>query len=165
MGFKRKYQKGQNIFSSLSYLCVIEKTNSGFSAFCPDVPGLFATGDDRDELLKSLSDALYVYLDDTLNNGEAIPESNTKTYSDSELSDYELLFVSPSDPDPVSVEIDRLVNQSGLAYAEVARRMAVPRSVVNRLTSPVYHGHSMESLRKFAQALGYEVEVNFKPIQ
>lgn len=164
MGSKRKQLKGQHSFSGLSYLAVIEKSSSGFSGFLPDVPGLIAAESDKEKLLSMLSDSLYIYLEDCVAHGEELPAPATKTYDDAELSEYETVCVSPAQPEHVSIEIDRLVGQSGLTYAEVARRMKVPRSAVTRLTSPVYRGHSMETLRKLANALGYEVEVSFKRV-
>jgi len=149
---------------ALSYLVVVEKTDTGFSAFVPDVPGVVAAAESREKLLELLSDALCLHFVRMQEDGEEVPESVTQQYEDEDLDQYEVTFVTPSQPDQVSLEIDQLVRSSGLKYADVARRMDVPRSVVSRLSSPIYRGHSMESLRKLARALGYEVEVSFKRV-
>lgn len=147
-----------------SYLYVVEPTDNGYSAFVPDVPGVVVAGSTEGEVEKLLSDALCLQFLDMVEDNESIPSAVTKQYVDKELDNYKVGFVSPSAPDKVSLEIGSLVKSSGLKYAEVARRMDVPRSILSRLTSPIYHGHSMETLRKLAHSLGYEVEVSFKHV-
>ena len=39
--------------------------------------------------------------------------------------------------------------------------MAVPRSVVTRVTDPFYFGHTTRTLRKVAEALGLALRVDF----
>ena len=43
---------------------------------------------------------------------------------------------------------------NGVAYAELARRTGVPRSVVTRPTDPFSFGHATRTLRNVARALG-----------
>lgn len=84
-----------------------------------------------------------------------------------DLSDYhdegedpEIVYVEPAPVSVVSVAIERALREAGLSYAELARRMSVPRSVVTRITNPFYFGHTTRTLRSAAQALGREVHVS-----
>ncbi len=68
-------------------------------------------------------------------------------------------------PDPVSRELNRVICESGRSKADVARMLGVKPPQVSQWTSPHYHQHGMETLRRVADALGLEVEVKFKPKQ
>lgn len=68
----------------------------------------------------------------------------------------------PLEADPVSAEVVGAIRASGLTQAEIARRMGTQQPQVARLADPNYHGHSLDSLRKLAAALGLEVEVRLR---
>lgn len=55
------------------YLVVIEETDSGFSAFSPDVPGCVATGSDRAEVERSMREAISFHLDGLKLEGMELP--------------------------------------------------------------------------------------------
>src|SRR6185369_5148058 len=42
----------------MKILVVVERTDSGYSAFAPDVPGCVATGDSRQEVERSIQEAI-----------------------------------------------------------------------------------------------------------
>jgi len=56
------------------YPMVIEPTNTGFSAFSPDVPGCAAVGDTEEETRRNLRDALAAHFEVMREIGEPIPE-------------------------------------------------------------------------------------------
>ncbi|RMD58056.1 type II toxin-antitoxin system HicB family antitoxin [Candidatus Parcubacteria bacterium] len=56
------------------YLVIVEKTNSGFSAYSPDLPGCIATGDTREEVEKKMEEAVAFHLDGLREEGLEIPE-------------------------------------------------------------------------------------------
>lgn len=56
------------------YLIIIEKTNSGFSAYSPDLPGCIATGNTRKDVQKKMEEALGFHLDGLREEGFEIPE-------------------------------------------------------------------------------------------
>lgn len=141
-----------------SYLCVVEETSSGYSAFLPDVPGVVAAAADIENLVVLLRDALCLHL---LDDPEP-PKAVTEKFEDPEIEVFRQFFVEPSDPEQISLLIDALVKESGINRAELARLMDIPKSSISRLTNPIYRGHSMTTLRKIADALGYEVEVTFR---
>ena len=45
------------------YLIVVEKTATGYSAFSPDLPGCIATGATREEVEKTMREAVQFHLD------------------------------------------------------------------------------------------------------
>ena len=75
-----------------------------------------------------------------------------------------VVMLAPDEPDPVSVAVERAIKRSRLSKQDVAQRMGVSASAISRLTDPYYHGHSLESLRRLASALGSKLEVKF-PIE
>jgi len=55
------------------YLVVIEDTDTGFSAFSPDLPGCVATGKTRREVEGLMREAIEFHLDGLREDGEPIP--------------------------------------------------------------------------------------------
>lgn len=68
---------------------------------------------------------------------------------------------SLGNPNPVSLKLERLLQERGVTHAELARRLGVSRPAVSRLLNPNYDGHSVPSLRRIAEALGVQLEVTF----
>jgi predicted RNase H-like HicB family nuclease len=57
------------------YLAVVEPTESGFSAYFPDLPGCVATGATRDELEDNIRAALQRHVQGLMDDNQPIPES------------------------------------------------------------------------------------------
>jgi predicted RNase H-like HicB family nuclease len=55
------------------YLIVIEKTDSGFSAYSPDLPGCVATGQTREETESHMKEAIEFHIEGLRLYGEVIP--------------------------------------------------------------------------------------------
>jgi len=55
------------------YLVIVEETETGYSAFSPDLPGCIATGRTRDEVEQTMLDAVEFHLDGMREDGEPIP--------------------------------------------------------------------------------------------
>jgi predicted RNase H-like HicB family nuclease len=55
------------------YLIVVEKTASGYSAFSPDLPGCIATGATRDDVEKTMREAVQFHLDGLREEGLDVP--------------------------------------------------------------------------------------------
>ena len=72
-----------------SYLVVFEKTNTGWSAFAPDVPGTGGLGDRIEDSRQNLRKGIGYMLEDFLDRNEASPEAATTSIDFSEF-----------DPDP-----------------------------------------------------------------
>jgi predicted RNase H-like HicB family nuclease len=56
------------------YLIVIEKAQSNFAAYSPDLPGCVATGETRDEVHANMREAIEFHLEGMREDGLAIPE-------------------------------------------------------------------------------------------
>ncbi len=64
-----------------SYLIILEKTATGFSAYSPDIPGCIATGATREETEREMHDAIEFHLEGLKRLGNPIPEpSSTAVY-------------------------------------------------------------------------------------
>lgn len=149
-----------------AYPVVIERAGANLSAYLPDLPGLVATGDDREGVIAAVRSALLLHLRALREAGEGVPEPSSpqslgRAARDLE-SEGELVWLPPATPDPVSRAVAEAVRASGLSQTEVARRMGTSRSTVNRLMSPVYHGHCLQTLRRVGEAVGMRVEVVFR---
>lgn len=56
------------------YLVVIEKTDTGYSAYSPDLPGCVATGKTRKEVEREMHDAIEFHIEGLRLSGERVPE-------------------------------------------------------------------------------------------
>ena len=61
----------------MKYLIVIEPTNTGFSAYSPDLPGCVSTGATRHECESNMREAIEFHLDGLREEGEAVPQPAT----------------------------------------------------------------------------------------
>ncbi len=59
------------------YLIVIEPTETGFSAYSPDLPGCVSTGATRDEVENNMREAIEFHLDGLKLEGLDIPQPAT----------------------------------------------------------------------------------------
>jgi predicted RNase H-like HicB family nuclease len=59
------------------YLIVIEPTETGFSAYSPDLPGCVSTGRPHEEVEQNMREAIAFHLDGLREEGQAVPEPQT----------------------------------------------------------------------------------------
>ena len=59
------------------YLIVIEPTQTGFSAYSPDLPGCVSTGRTREEVEQNMREAIAFHLDGLREEGQTVPEPQT----------------------------------------------------------------------------------------
>jgi predicted RNase H-like HicB family nuclease len=59
------------------YLIVVEKTESGYSAFAPDIPGCASTGKTKAEVEKNIQEAIAFHLEGLREEGFDIPEPSS----------------------------------------------------------------------------------------
>ncbi len=57
-----------------SYLIIVEKTNTGYSAYSPDLDGCVATGKTREEVQRNIREAIEFHIDGLYEEGYEIPE-------------------------------------------------------------------------------------------
>jgi predicted RNase H-like HicB family nuclease len=56
------------------YVVVIEKTENGYGAFVPDLPGCVAAGDTYEETKQLIREAIPFHIEGLHENGDPIPE-------------------------------------------------------------------------------------------
>ncbi|HUP88374.1 MAG TPA: type II toxin-antitoxin system HicB family antitoxin [Longimicrobiales bacterium] len=61
------------------YLIVVEPTETGFSAYSPDLPGCVSTGQTAAEVENRIREAVVFHVEGLVSEGQQIPEP--KTYS------------------------------------------------------------------------------------
>lgn len=57
------------------FLIVIEKAESNYSAYSPDLPGCVATGSSREETERNMVQAIQMHVDGLREDGLPVPES------------------------------------------------------------------------------------------
>ena len=60
------------------YAVVYEKTQTGWSVYCPDLPGLFSTGSTFEEAQAMIREGLEFHLEGMLEEGYAGPDPVTR---------------------------------------------------------------------------------------
>lgn len=66
------------------YLVIFEKTDTGYSAYVPDLPGCVASGSDKQQTEQFIREAIIFHIEGLKLEGLAIPESRSES---------ELLFI------------------------------------------------------------------------
>ena len=59
------------------YLIIIEKTDTGFSAYSPDLPGCVSTGESTAAVEANMHDAVVGHLEELREDGTPIPAPNS----------------------------------------------------------------------------------------
>ncbi len=63
----------------MRYAVVIEKTDTGYSGYVPDLPGCVSVGSTREEMDRNIREAIDLYLDELREQGVPIPVPTTDT--------------------------------------------------------------------------------------
>ena len=61
----------------MQYSVVIEKTDNGYSAYAPDLPGCIAAGDSQVEVEELIREAIIMHLESLREYGDPVPEPQT----------------------------------------------------------------------------------------
>ena len=59
------------------FMIVIEKTDTGFSAYSPDLPGCVATGATKEETEQKIYNAIEMHIEGLIEDGIPIPDPTT----------------------------------------------------------------------------------------
>lgn len=62
----------------MKYAVVIEKTDSNYSAYVPDLPGCVSTGTTFEEVEESIREAIAFHIEGLREDGEAVPPANSR---------------------------------------------------------------------------------------
>lgn len=57
----------------MKYLIIVEKTDTGFSAYSPDLSGCVATGTTREEVERAMAEAIEFHLECLRAEGHQVP--------------------------------------------------------------------------------------------
>lgn len=63
----------------MRYMVVIEKGESSFGAYVPDLPGCIAVGESEEEVKKLIREAIVFHLEDLTEAGNETPEPKSKS--------------------------------------------------------------------------------------
>jgi predicted RNase H-like HicB family nuclease len=61
----------------MEYLVIVEKGETSYGAYVPDLPGCVAVGDTRDEAMQLIRDAIELHIESLRENGEDVPEPHS----------------------------------------------------------------------------------------
>lgn len=59
----------------VKYLVVFEKTDTGFSAYVPDLPGIAASGNDKKMVEQNIYEAITFHLETLIEDNIPLPEA------------------------------------------------------------------------------------------
>jgi predicted RNase H-like HicB family nuclease len=59
------------------YVVIYERTETGWGAYCPDLPGLGLVGESRDEVDRLIREGIVVHIESLREHGDRVPESTT----------------------------------------------------------------------------------------
>jgi antitoxin HicB len=149
----------------MKYLCLLNIETDGFSATIPDFGNsIISSGDTRDEIIQLTREALAIYLQE-INENPAPKHFKLEDISAEILEDFdqpEAILIEPMPMNPVSLEVERIIERSDLTLAVLAKRMGTSPAALVRMKNPFYWGQSLETLRKLADATNAKLEVHFK---
>jgi predicted RNase H-like HicB family nuclease len=63
----------------MKYLVVIEPTDTGYSAYPPDLPGCVSTGATHEEVEQNMQEAIELHLEGLREEGYSVPEPSTSS--------------------------------------------------------------------------------------
>lgn len=149
----------------MNYLCIYNNEAGDYTAIVPDFDSqILVWGKTPDDALRLASEALALYFVET----QSSPNPQYAKLQDVPASvyrhfDYPIATtIAPAAMNPVSLEIEQMIERSGLTQTEISQRMGTSGAALSRLKNPFYWGHSLETLRKLAHATGQQLEVKFK---
>ena len=58
----------------MKYVVVIEQTESGCSAYVPDLPGCVAAASSHDEIVELIREAIEFHIEGLIEDGDPVPE-------------------------------------------------------------------------------------------
>ena len=61
----------------MKYTVVIERTDNGYSAYAPDLPGCIAAGDSVSEVEELIREAIILHVESLRAHGDPVPEPQT----------------------------------------------------------------------------------------
>ena len=63
----------------MKYLVVVEKSETGFGAYVPDLPGCVAAGETREEVVKLIQEAIEFHIESLKEAGDPVPAPSSQS--------------------------------------------------------------------------------------
>ena len=63
----------------MQYLVIVEKSENGFGAYVPDLPGCIAAAESREEVMSLIQEAIEFHIEGLRNSGEPIPSPRSQS--------------------------------------------------------------------------------------
>lgn len=145
---------------------MISPPGRNWSAGAVDFAAVTAA-DTREELLRLASEQVALHILEHEVEGSAKPPPTQPDELDlihleGRERGCEVVYVEPAELSEFGVAIYRAMVEEGLSESELARRMGVSHTIANRISDPLYFGHTSNTLRKAAKALGREIVVRLE---
>jgi predicted RNase H-like HicB family nuclease len=61
----------------MQYTVIVERGETSWGAYVPDLPGCVAAGESREEVLQLIRDAIEFHIEGLRENGEEVPEPHS----------------------------------------------------------------------------------------
>lgn len=65
--------------NAMQYLVIVEKSDNGFGAYVPDLPGCVAAAETREETLSLIQEAIEFHIEDLKSSGEPVPRPRSQS--------------------------------------------------------------------------------------
>jgi predicted RNase H-like HicB family nuclease len=63
----------------MQYLVIIERSENGFGAYVPDLPGCIAAGETRREVITLIQEAIEFHIDGLKRSGDPVPTPRSQS--------------------------------------------------------------------------------------
>ncbi len=63
--------------NAYKFSVIVEKDKDGYFAFCPELQGCYTQGDTYEDVLGNIRDAIHLHIEDRIESGEEIPQSDS----------------------------------------------------------------------------------------
>jgi len=64
---------------AMKYLVVVEKSDNGYSAYVPDLPGCVAAAKDRNEIVTLVQEAIEFHIEGLRESGDPVPQPTSQS--------------------------------------------------------------------------------------
>ncbi len=63
----------------MKYLVIVEKSDNGFGAYVPDLPGCVAAAETRDEVITLIQEAIEFHIEGLKKSGDPVPQPKSQS--------------------------------------------------------------------------------------
>jgi predicted RNase H-like HicB family nuclease len=64
-----------------TFSVLVEREAEGFIASCPALPGCYATGRSRGEVMRAIRGAIRIHIEDRMGDNESVPQTEPVSFS------------------------------------------------------------------------------------